>query len=368
MTRTIDAPVIETHASEERDARPALVGLGLATPPIRWEQERIAAELEGLWGLRGAALDRWRRIVAGSGVESRSACAEVAESLGLSTAERMKLYALHAPGLAHEACRRALLDAGVASGRVTDLIVVSCTGFAAPGVDAALVHSLGLRMGVRRTVIGFMGCFGAITGLRAGAGACAMTPGSAALVVCVELCSLHLRRDPDPQNLVASALFADGAAAAVVTSEPAARAGVSAGMGSRIGLGRSLLMGEGAGWMTWTITDEGFAMTLSRDVPRAIEREAPAFFRGVEVDAGASMQTLVVHPGGPGVLRAVGRGLGLDERALAASRRTLAAHGNMSSGTVLFALAEAAREGAGGPAALAAFGPGLSIEALTLGA
>jgi predicted naringenin-chalcone synthase len=153
----------------------------------------------------------------------------------------------------------------------------------------------------------------------------------------------------------------------VVTGTRARGAGTGAREGLEVGVGRSLLVGEGADWMTWRITDEGFAMTLTRDVPRAIEREAGAFFGGLEGERGA-MGALVVHPGGPGVLDAVERALGLDREALSASRRVLERFGNMSSGTVLFALEEAARAGARAPIALAAFGPGLSIEAVTLGA
>ncbi len=121
-----------------------------------------------------------------------------------------------APELATAAARRALTSSGVNPGQVTDLIVVSCTGFSAPGLDVQLIRSLDLQSSAHRTMIGYMGCYGGIIGVRAAAAACGSGAGRVALVVCLELCSLHVRRDTGLQNQIASLLFADGAAAAVV--------------------------------------------------------------------------------------------------------------------------------------------------------
>jgi len=338
--------------------------LATATPSVRRTQDELTRELADLWGLRGAALARWRRIARGTGIRSRAAVLPVGQTPRLTTGQRMRLYESHAPSLAAAPARAALRCAGVEPGRVTDLIVVTCTGFSAPGVDLALADRLGLAPTVRRQVIGFMGCFGAITGLRAAAGVCAAEPTAVTLVVCAELCSLHLRQADDAANLVASALFSDGAAAVVVTGACWSGAGpdhASAGVAGLAidGLGRSVVAPGTAGAMSWRITDAGFAMTLSEDVP-AILGESMRELVGTD-RAGA----LAVHPGGPAILdaveRAVGHGRDLDD-----ARGVLRDHGNMSSPSVLFVLEQLAARQRVDRATLAAFGPGLSLETISL--
>lgn len=335
-----------------------LRSIGVATPAHSRPQEEIANVLERAWGLRGAEAARWRRIVAGSGIDQRQAVGDVEEILRLSTAERMVLFARHAPALAAEAARHAMERAGVAPDEITDLVIVTCTGFASPGVDVALIDELGLGRHVHRCQVGFMGCFGAITGLRAAMGAAALNPGAVVLLVCVELCSLHLRNDRHPQNLVASALFGDGAAAAVVTGREVADEGrPSMGYGE-LGVGRSLLMPEGRGDMTWTITDEGFAMTLSRTVPASVQAALKRM-------ASEHITSAAIHPGGPNIIDAVEQALELPRSSGDASRAVLRRHGNMSSPSVLFVVQEL-RERGEQPQLLTAFGPGLTVETLDL--
>jgi predicted naringenin-chalcone synthase len=285
----------------------------------------------------------------------------------MTTAQRMGVYARFAPDLAARAAAAALDRCRISAAQITDLIVVSCTGFSAPGVDVALVGALGLRPTVRRIMIGFMGCFGGITGLRAAVGACAADPTAIALVVCVELCSLHMRADQDAQNHVASALFADGAAAAVVASNKV-RGGDNrqfqpGGIG-RLTIGASRLIEQGQDWMTWRITDNGFAMTLTRAVPVALRECLADFVCGACRDRPNSF---ILHPGGPGILDAADEALQLAGGCgLEASRAVLKRFGNMSSATILFALDEAMRHGFVLPALLLAFGPGLTIESMAV--
>lgn len=354
-----------TSTSDLHAAR--LRGLGVAVPALCWPQERIAGAMTALWNLRGGDLDRWRRIIAASEIEKRHAVLPIEQVVGLTTSQRMQAYEQFAPALAEQAARQALNNSGVSEQQITDLIVVSCTGFSAPGVDAALVSRLGLQPNVRRTVVGFMGCFGAISGLRTAVGACAANRNAITLVVCVELCSLHMRGASDPQNQVASALFADGAAAAVVASTARKTASDDGTSGMEIGrltTGASLLIQEGRDWMTWRITDAGFAMTLAREVPIALRQRLAAFV------AGACPQrpcTFIVHPGGPGILNAADQALQLQgQMGLQFSRAILRRFGNVSSATVLFVLQEALRHGCQLPALLLAFGPGLTIESLAL--
>jgi predicted naringenin-chalcone synthase len=256
--------------------------MGTATPPLRISQRETTEHLGALWKLRGEDLDRWRRIVAGTAIDTRHGVMPIEQVPGLSTRARMEVYERDAPGLARVAATRALAAAGVDPSQVTDLVVVSCTGFSAPGIDVALVEDLGLRPTVRRVVVGFMGCFGAIIGLRTAVGMCRAEAGAVSLVLCLELCSLHLRDDPSPQNQVAAALFADGAAAAVLAS-PDGSTGAPGVRGlGRVTLGGSRLLMKGKDWMTWRITDAGFAMTLSRDVPVAPRRSVAETVDGIQ--------------------------------------------------------------------------------------
>lgn len=322
--------------------------------------------MAALWDLKGSALERWRRIIAGSGINQRHGVLPINEVIELSTAQRMAVYERFAPDLAAQAAAQALRASGVTAESITDLIVVSCTGFSAPGVDVALVETLGLPRTVRRTMIGFMGCFGAISGLRTAAGACAANRDCVALVVCVELCSLHMRADKDVQNQVASALFADGAAAAVVASSHRDDQSSDDRCGAigRLTTGASLLVAQGRDWMTWRITDAGFAMTLTRDVPAALRDCLSEFVAGACAKRPASF---IIHPGGPGILDAADEALKLyGGLGLEASRAVLERFGNMSSATVLFVLQEALRLGHAPPALMLAFGPGLTIESLQI--
>lgn len=367
-------PSIRTQTSPGLDRlppRPRLRGMGTAVPSMRWTSQQTLENLAPIWHLRGAALDRWRRIVEGTAIDVRHGVVPPERVVHLSTAQRMALYEEHAPPLAVLAAQRALEACEVEPSEITDLIVVSCTGFSAPGLDVELTMRLGLPRSVRRTLIGFMGCYGGITGLRTAVGACAANPGAVALVVCCELCSLHVRPEPDVQNQVATALFADGAAAAIVSSalnrdlhpHRFGTEGIAA-LGS-LDSGASLLLDRGREWMTWRITDAGFAMTLAREVPVAL-RQALADFVGqacVEVPP----QTFIVHPGGAGILDAADQALGLcGGRGLDASREVLRRIGNVSSATVLFVLEEALRRQSPLPAMLLAFGPGLTLESLRL--
>jgi predicted naringenin-chalcone synthase len=333
---------------------------------LRVAQADAGRRLARLWGLEGEALARWERIVAASAVETRHGVVPIEEVVALSTGERMRLYEREAPPLAGAAARSALRSAAVAPARVTDLIVVSCTGFSAPGLDVDLVERLGLRPTVRRSVIGFMGCFGAVIGLRAAVASCAADPRGVALVVCLELCSLHLRAERESGGQVASALFADGAAAAVVAGRSALAApgaALPAPIGA-LGMGASRLISRGRDWMTWRITDSGFAMTLAREVPATLRAEIASAVREASPVAPRSY---IVHPGGPAIIDAVDAGLDLGGGSgLDAARDVLRRCGNMSSATILFVLDEALRRGCPRPAILLAFGPGLAIESLTL--
>ncbi|MEJ2540789.1 MAG: type III polyketide synthase [Gemmatimonadota bacterium] len=283
------------------------------------------------------------------------------EDRGPTTHQRMQWYEQEAPPLAREASTSALAEAGLDPSEVTHLVTVSCTGFFAPGIDAHLIGELGLSRAVHRTHVGFMGCHGALNGLRAAA-AYASDPDARVLLCAVELCSLHFAYGWDPEMLVANTLFADGAAAVV---------GQGGGRESRWQLRASgtFLMPDSDEAMSWRIGDHGFRMTLSPLVPERIREHLAAWLRPWLADQGVEageVGSWAVHPGGPRILDAVEEALELPEEALAVSRDVLRTHGNMSSPTVLFIVERMRREGARLPCVALAFGPGLVVEAALL--
>ncbi len=329
-------------------------------------------------------------------------------SHGPTTLERMRLYADFASDLAVQASQRALASAAMAAGEITHLVTVSCTGFDAPGVDIELIQQLGLPRSTQRINVGFMGCHGAINGLRAALGIATADPHARVLVCCVELCSLHYRFKWDSEGIVGNALFADGAAAVVLSQvEPAGASvddscasdytaggttagGTTVGAASSFGsaaegvsLGDwelfdtgSLVIADSKQAMSWRVGDHGFEMLLTSEVGDKIEEGLADWLNGWLATHDLALDDIdywAVHPGGPRILSAVQNSLQLDDAALSTSRHVLQHNGNMSSPTVLFILNEFLSQYAadcrlGGESEqrrhciLLAFGPGLVAE------
>jgi predicted naringenin-chalcone synthase len=285
---------------------------------------------------------------------------------GPSTAARMARFETDAPPLAAQAAKGALAEAGWAAGDITHLVTVTCTGFFAPGVDAALMDILGLPRDLHRTQVGFMGCHGSMNGLRVASSFTGADPEARVLVCSVELCSLHLAYGSDPNDLVANAIFGDGAAAVVGTGAATPRA---PGLGAdwTLAANGSYLLPDSADAMSWRIGDHGFRMTLSARVPDLIQAHLEGWLKEWLAAQGMYMEEVAswaIHPGGPRILTAVEEALGLERVASTVPRGVLAEHGNMSSATILFILQQMRREGASLPLVALAFGPGLVVEAL----
>ncbi len=269
------------------------------------------------------------------------------------TSSRMERYASEAPELALRAIDK--LRDQVSLDGVTHLVVASCTGFVAPGVDQIIARRLGLDH-VERTLVGFMGCYAAVCALRTAYHIARSTPGARVLVVTVELCTLHLQDTQNLEQLLAMLQFSDGAAAALVSDEPA---------GLEMSHLFSMALEESAELIQWKVGDTGFEMTLSGEVPgriqHALEKDdvRATLFNGW---GAGEVVSWAVHAGGRSILDAVEKGLELPQGALFASRDVLARYGNMSSSTLMFVLAELiARPDVGKGVALA-FGPGLAAE------
>ncbi|WP_297494533.1 type III polyketide synthase [Acidocella sp.] len=269
------------------------------------------------------------------------------------TAARMRAYEQHAPGLAAQAVEA--LDLEGREQEITHLILASCTGFVAPGLDQILARHLGLRPDLQRVMIGFMGCSAAVPALRLAQATVLAEPAARVLVVNIELCTLHLQETDDIEAALSYMLFGDGCTAALVTAEE---------HGLALGTFRTTLIPGTADHITWHVGDQGFIMHLSSRVPARITealRENGDFFLGHE--GTQAIDLWAVHGGGRTVLDAVQTGLALQPEALAPSRAILAAHGNMSSATIMFVLAGMMKTAAPGARGLAlAFGPGMAAE------
>lgn len=267
-----------------------------------------------------------------------------------TTGERMALYAEAAPRLATQAVERMLPKAEREG--ITHLIVTSCTGFYAPGIDLDLLASLNLRPSLERTIIGFMGCYAAINALKLARHIVRAEPGARVLIVSVEICTLHLKETADLETLLSFCLWGDGAAAALVSAVP---------QGLRLDRFDALVAPEARDMMRWTIRDNGFDMVLSGEVPSAIHHMLGSFER----DPVSPIDLWAIHPGGRSVIDAVGRSLALRPADLEPSRDILDRYGNMSSATILFVLETMLSVARGGQAGMAmAFGPGLTAETM----
>jgi alkylresorcinol/alkylpyrone synthase len=310
------------------------------------------------------------RVWAAAGIETRHAavdprCEDVSS---WGTGARMRRFVTEAMPLAHKAVQAALSDAAVDAADLGLLAVVSCTGYATPGLDILLARDLGMSEDVQRLHIGHMGCYAAIPGLGAVADF-VVARGRPAAMVCVELPSLHIQPATDDlQQMVAHALFADAVAAVVVApgDEPTTGPGLDVvDITARTDV-------TAIEQMTWDVTDLGFRMGLSPSVPDVLARHAGPVVTELLGRHGLAVGDVAgwaIHPGGRRIVEVVGETLGLDAAALAPSYGVLCDVGNCSSATVLLVLERVLAGGAGDPGdplVAMAFGPGLTLYAALL--
>ncbi len=270
-----------------------------------------------------------------------------------STGERMKAYQQNALPLASLALEP--LFSKLSPESITHLIVTSCTGFYAPGLDVDIIRRFRLQSTVERSFIGYMGCYAAISALRLAQHIVRSRADAKVLMVNTEICTLHWRKNVPVDQLISYLLFADGCAAGVISSEPA---------GLQLESFYTNQLPESLDLMKWTIGDDGFFMNLDYRIPLAIQSGLEK--SGTEVLRGGSVQNLqlwAIHPGGKSILDAVETGLRLPPASLKHSREVLKNYGNMSSPTVMFVLQRImADPDCRGRGCAMAFGPGLTLE------
>ncbi|CAA9217017.1 MAG: Naringenin-chalcone synthase [uncultured Acidimicrobiales bacterium] len=300
------------------------------------------------------------RLWTNSGVRTRHAAVDPrSESLALaSTGARMRRFVDEAIPLGKSAVDASLAAAGLTPADVDAFTVVSCTGYATPGIDILLARDLGMPESVQRLNVGHMGCYAALPALATVADA-AVARGQVGVMLCVELTSLHLQPPTDDlEQVVAHSLFSDGAAAIVVTPDAP---------GLELVDFVACTDAATAEEMRWDVTDLGFRMTLSPQVPVVLEANAARVTSGLLARQGltiADVDHWAVHPGGPKIITSIAKALDLDEDAVTVSRDVLRDHGNCSSATILVVLDELVRQRTptrGQHIVAMAFGPGLTL-------
>lgn len=285
-----------------------------------------------------------------------------------TTGQRNALYAKASRELAVKLARKTLAECPqFAKEEITHVVFASCTGFANPGPDYHIIRDLGLNENVERYTIGFMGCYAAFPAMRMAAQFCEANPKAVVLVMCLELCTLHLQVSDKPESIVANALFADGAAAAIMSArEPSGDRPFYRVQGFH-----SALVPSSEAHMAWDIGDHGFNMVLSAYVPDLIGSNIHEMLGGILAKREMQISDIdewAIHPGGRAILDQVEQHLSLPPEALEISRGVLRDYGNMSSPTVMFVLKGMLEEAETDHAMTCAiaFGPGLTVETAVL--
>jgi alkylresorcinol/alkylpyrone synthase len=341
---------------------PRILGLATAVPPFRLAQEAVTALAERLFGEAFEDLARLLPVYANAAVKTRYSCVPLewyAEEHAFG--ERNRLYVENAVKLLEQAAGSALAQASLAPAAVDSLVVVSSTGVATPSLDARLMERLPFRRDVERLPIFGLGCAGGVLGLSRAAALARSRPGSILLLLVVELCGLTFRpRDQSKSNFIATALFGDGAAAALISTR---------GPGPGLRAWGEHTWPNSLDVMGWRIEDDGFGVLFSRDIPaliRAHMADVTASYLDKHGLTLKDIDSFVCHPGGAKVIAALEEIFRLPPGGLVHSRDVLRDFGNMSAASLFFVLERALACGQGRRHLLSALGPGFTAGFATL--
>lgn len=359
-----------------------ITSIGTANPKNKFDQQTIAQFMVRAMRLDETEARKLKALYRATGIDTRYSILDdygrtddfdfYANTPHLEpfpgTSQRLQVFAKHALALSVEAIQQCLdRRSGVQPKDITHLVVISCTGMYAPGLDIDLVKTLGLRSSIERTAIHFMGCYAAFNGLKLAYNYCAAQPGAKVLVVCTELCSLHFQKENHEDNWLANALFADGSAAVLMETDPAS------GMNLKPVSFYCDLALQGEQDMAWSIGDRGFEMRLSSYIPNVIMSGISALTASLlqrTTGTLANIAYFAIHPGGKKILEAIEEELGISKEHNRFAYDVLRRFGNMSSPTVLFVLAgilnELKQDDDGKQILSFAFGPGLTMESMLL--
>ena len=353
-----------------RKPAPRLVSLATAVPPFDLPQDEVAERAATVFAPTPGGFHRLAPIYVNALIERRQACVPMEwflEEHGFR--ERNALFLHHATELLVEAAGRALDEAGLEPGDIDTIVAVCTSGIATPGLDARLMERLPFRRDVQRLPVFGLGCAGGVLGLSRAAAMARAEPGSRVLLLVVELCTLTFRgHDRSKSNLVATALFGDGAAAAVITCDDDGGAAADA---PRLGPWGEHTWPDSLDVMGWDIQDDGLKVVFSRDIPALVRDDlrpiVDTFLARHDLGLG-DIDEFVCHPGGAKVIDALEDCFELQRGDLVHARRTLRDHGNMSAATVLFVLKAALEARAGGRRLLTTLGPGFTAAMMVIDA
>lgn len=350
---------------EQRTSRPsevALTSLATAVPDHVLRQEDVARRVRALFGGRRLDIDRLLPAFGNAGIETRRSCVPIEWYLTPSDWKtRSALFIDNAVELLAAAAESCLARAGLSAAAVDAIVTVCTTGVATPSLDARLMERLPFRRDVVRLPIFGLGCAGGVLGLSRAAAQAQLRPGSRVLCLVVELCGLTFRaNDPGKSNVIATALFGDGAAAALLEAPAAGEAPVG---GLRLGPSGEHTWPQSLDVMGWEMENDGLGVLFSRDIPALIHEHmgpvADAFLARHGLDRG-DIDGYVCHPGGAKVIGALEEVFGLPAGGLTEARAVLRDYGNMSAVTVLFVLERLRRAGMQGRYLMTALGPGFT--------
>lgn len=364
-----------------------IIAIGTAVPENRYRQQEISDFMTRYFGADEETSRRLGIIYHKSGIEFRYSVLPDFMSTGHRRllfdtpqqnpllSSRMGIYQQKAAKLAVNAAKECLLeiDAGIAKKLlpVTHLITVSCTGMSAPGLDLQLMQELTLPDDVQRTSVNFMGCYAAFHAMKMADAICRSDEKAMVMIVMVELCSLHFQPEMDNQNMVVNSLFADGAAAILITSRKKSRQLSIPAL--RLNGFFSRVIHKGAAMMTWKPAETGFLMGLDAMVPQLIEEHAFEMLEDALLHYGSKRSKVThwaIHPGGRKILEASRNGMKLTTTDLQESYAVLKNFGNMSSPTIAFVLKLIMQEKLHWTKKerifAAGFGPGITIETAML--
>lgn len=357
-----------------------ITALATATPDNRFPQSVIADFMMRTMTLHNGDSRKLKTIFKSSGIAYRhSVLADYGKTdhfefypddtnaIYPSTQHRLHTFQSQALPLSLSAAKRLFSCTTLAPKDITHLIVVSCTGMYAPGLDIELVKEAGLNTTVHRTAINFMGCYAAFNAIKIGDAFCKSNRHAKVLIICTELCSLHFQRSASEDNLLANALFADGSAAILMEQQSDSK------LQLEVEGFHSDLAPKGNNDMAWNIGDFGFEMKLSAYVPDIIKGGISTLTKTLLQKLSkdfADIKHFAIHPGGKKILEVIEKELGITKEQNSAAYAVLENYGNMSSPTVLFvleALAKRLTDNNKGENILSfAFGPGLTLESMVL--
>jgi alkylresorcinol/alkylpyrone synthase len=341
----------------------SLLSLATAVPPHVVEQADAKALAREAFGGNKGLFDRLSSVFDNAGIARRHIVAPLDWYMeGHGWRDRNAIYLDAAEKLFIEAATAAIDKAGLAANEIDGVVTVSTTGIATPSLDARVASRIGFRTDVRRVPVFGLGCAGGVNGLALASRLAVADPGSAWLFVTVETCSISIRLDSDdPAAVVATALFGDGAAAAIVTTGEHSLAQVT-GSAEKLWPDTLRIMG-------WDVEDPGLAVVFDRAIPPFIEAELAGAVDAMCVEFGIphdEINRFCCHPGGVKVIDAIEAALRLHQGDLNLEREVLRDYGNMSAPTVMFVLERLLAQGLPDKVLMTAFGPGFTCAGLLL--